>query len=61
MFCLFQQNCLDLGGNLATIRTPKEEAFVKGVAEGKSAWIGLSDAQEVIFISSFLKYVLGFD
>uniref|UniRef100_A0A8C6TCA9 C-type lectin domain-containing protein n=1 Tax=Neogobius melanostomus TaxID=47308 RepID=A0A8C6TCA9_9GOBI len=40
-----QQRCLALGGNLATIHTSGEERFVKGIAEGKTAWIGLSDAQ----------------
>uniref|UniRef100_A0A8C6WH02 C-type lectin domain-containing protein n=1 Tax=Neogobius melanostomus TaxID=47308 RepID=A0A8C6WH02_9GOBI len=42
-----QQLCVALGGNLATIHNQQEEQFVKGVAEGRDAWIGFSDAQEV--------------
>uniref|UniRef100_A0A8C6WHR0 C-type lectin domain-containing protein n=1 Tax=Neogobius melanostomus TaxID=47308 RepID=A0A8C6WHR0_9GOBI len=41
-----QQLCVALGGNLATIHNQQEEQFVKGVAEGRDAWIGFSDAQE---------------
>uniref|UniRef100_A0A8C6SUQ0 C-type lectin domain-containing protein n=1 Tax=Neogobius melanostomus TaxID=47308 RepID=A0A8C6SUQ0_9GOBI len=41
-----QQHCLTLGGTLATVHNHEEEAFVKRVAGGKDAWIGLSDAQQ---------------
>lgn len=41
-----QQRCLSLGGNLATIHNYEENDFVKRLAQGREAWIGLSDAQE---------------
>lgn len=41
-----QQDCLAMGGNLATIHNKQEQEFVQSVAEGQTAWIGFSDAQE---------------
>uniref|UniRef100_A0A8C6SXF7 C-type lectin domain-containing protein n=1 Tax=Neogobius melanostomus TaxID=47308 RepID=A0A8C6SXF7_9GOBI len=44
--CLIQQRCQYLGATLASIRTRREEAFVKRLAKWQDAWIGLSDAQQ---------------
>uniref|UniRef100_A0A8C6T6Q5 C-type lectin domain-containing protein n=1 Tax=Neogobius melanostomus TaxID=47308 RepID=A0A8C6T6Q5_9GOBI len=40
-----QEFCLTLGGSLASIRSSREDYFVKALAEGHRAWIGYSDAQ----------------
>lgn len=41
-----QKECIKLGGNLAAIHNQEEDNFVKNLADGLTAWIGFSDAQE---------------